>query len=117
LGLFGNGGFLSSIEPVVSQRYHGDITIIPPFSILNYYYLFGTPSEHFVKFCIEAGRKTAWSKIPLIRNHLEIEWALEDCYEKLKQEVYHTSNITSFKRLNKIRKSFPTQSFEEPRQN
>jgi hypothetical protein len=26
LGLFGNAGFLSSIEPVVSQRYHGDIT-------------------------------------------------------------------------------------------
>lgn len=99
-------GFLSTIEPVVLQTYHGDITIVPPFVWKNYGYLFSKPDDSFISLCIDIGCRNTWTRIPLIKNHLAIEQCLENCCERLKRIVYHDNiDRKNYKRVFRLRKS------------
>eukprot|EP01114_Cavostelium_apophysatum_P018975 TRINITY_DN5981_c0_g1_i1.p1 TRINITY_DN5981_c0_g1~~TRINITY_DN5981_c0_g1_i1.p1 ORF type:complete len:697 (+),score=203.74 TRINITY_DN5981_c0_g1_i1:172-2262(+) len=80
-------GFLTMLEPLVTQTYHGDVTLVPPFSLMSYVYLFSAPMEEFIAKNVENGRKNTWPKIPIIKNHCLIEQVLEECCERLQQDV------------------------------
>ncbi len=86
--------FLSTFEPVITQTYHGDITIIPPFNWRNYLYLFSTPSTEFITGCIHVAERVTWPsnlnlnpdiflEIGLLENHLSIELTLDKAYRQL----------------------------------
>jgi len=79
--------FLSTIQPIVTQKYHGDITIVPEIPWRDYLYLFSNPTEMMISDCIVKGQKATWPKLAVIENHLQIEQFLELAFEQLKQEM------------------------------
>jgi hypothetical protein len=59
-------GFLTTMEPVILQSYHGDITIVPPISFTNYIYLFIKPDHSFIQRCVKSGERFTWTSILIL---------------------------------------------------
>jgi len=80
--------FLSNIQPILTQTYRGDITIVPQISVFQYRRLISNPNSQMIQECITKGRWSTWSKISVIKYHCMIEFTLESCFAKLTHKLY-----------------------------
>jgi len=88
-----------SIPPIVTQQYHGDITIVPEINLKDYKNLFSNPTQTFIEECIIKGRLSTWPKIVQIKQQCAIEFALEQCYEKLREQFVGSHSPRFARRL------------------
>jgi predicted acylesterase/phospholipase RssA len=79
---------LHTVVTLIAQKYEGDITIVPPFSLLDFYSLFKNPTHERIEKCIRIGEAITWPKLSLIQNHCKIENTLERCVEHLRHRLY-----------------------------
>lgn len=63
---------------VLSQRYDGDITIMPDISWVGWLKILANPTQAFMKEATRQGEKATWPKLDRIRNHVAIELALSN---------------------------------------
>lgn len=75
LGLYPK--WLSLFNMILSQQYHGDVTIVPRFQMNDYFSLFTNPSPSFVRDCVVRGEKALWPNLALIKNAIRIEKLLD----------------------------------------
>ena len=45
---------------ILSQQYHGDVTVVPTLQFSDYLSLFTNPSPAFVRECTKRGEKALW---------------------------------------------------------
>lgn len=69
--------WLSLFYKILSQQYHGDVTIVPKFLMNDYFSLFTNPSPSFVRDCVARGEKALWPNLVLIKNAIRIEKLLD----------------------------------------
>jgi len=77
---------LDKAQSVVSQRYDGDINIVPPRIPGAIFRLTKNPTKDELQGFIEMGEHATWPKIELIRNSTMISRTFEKCIANLKQE-------------------------------
>ena len=70
----------------MAQRYSGDVTIAPEYSLRHYRGMLSNPSPEYVREMILAGERATWPKISMIRTHARISKTLERCVRRLKQQ-------------------------------
>lgn len=80
------GLIVDKAQSVVSQKYMGDINIIPPRRPRNVLRIFSNPSVEDVREFIETGERATWPKVDLIRNTTRISRTFHDCVEKLRNQ-------------------------------
>lgn len=80
------GLIVDKAQSVVSQKYVGDINIIPPRRATNVLRIFSNPSVDDVREFIETGERATWPKVDLIRNTTRISRTFHDCLEQLRQQ-------------------------------
>ncbi len=80
------GLIVDKAQSVVSQKYVGDINIIPPRRPTNVLRIFSNPSVEDVREFIETGERATWPKVDLIRNTTRISRTFHDCLEQLRQQ-------------------------------
>ena len=85
LGIFPN--LLTKTVSVLSQKYSGDITILPEISYADFPHMLSNPSKEFVQQAMLSGERATWPKISIIKNHCAIELALDDAVQKLRARV------------------------------
>jgi len=83
---------LSSLHPLLTQKYVGDITIIPQITWRDYMFLISNPTPEMIATCVQKGMKSAWPKLAMIKNHCAIEYALERCTSKLRSQLMREEN-------------------------
>jgi len=71
---------------IMAQRYSGDVTIAPEYSLRHYRGMLSNPSPEYVREMILAGERATWPKISMIRTHARISKTLERCVRRLKQQ-------------------------------
>lgn len=71
---------------IMAQRYSGDITIAPTYSLMDYTRMLADPKPEFVREMTLAGERATWPKISMIRSHARISKTLERCVRRLKQK-------------------------------
>ena len=76
LGVFPNT--LTKAVSVLSQKYSGDITILPEISYADFPRMLSNPTPHFMQEATLRGERAAWPKLSRIRNHCAIELALDE---------------------------------------
>ena len=70
---------------IMAQRYSGDVTIAPSYTMRDYRRMLANPEPAYVREMILAGERATWPKISMIRSHARISKTLERCVRRLKQ--------------------------------
>jgi len=85
LGVFPNT--LTKVISVLSQKYSGDITIMPEISYADFPRILKNPTPEFMLQAMLCGERATWPKLSRIKNHCAIELALDDAVQKLRARV------------------------------
>jgi hypothetical protein len=72
---------------VFSQKYHGDVTIIPDMGLTDSLKAISHPNEADMKKYIAEGQRATWPHCPRLQSMMSIETALDDLYSRLMQEA------------------------------
>ncbi|KAG0069139.1 hypothetical protein BGZ92_004733 [Podila epicladia] len=71
-------------QAIMSQRYYGDITIVPDMGMEDYLNIVSNPTQDSLIASTLKGEKATWPKISIIRNHCSIEHCLDDILYRLR---------------------------------
>ena len=85
VGIFPNT--LGKVISMLSQKYSGDITIMPEISYADFPRILSNPTPEFMQQAMLCGERATWPKLSRIKNHCAIELALDDAVQKLRARV------------------------------
>lgn len=72
---------------ILAQRYQGDVTIAPKYTLWHYRRLLSNPTPEFAERMILEGERATWPRISMIRSHSKISLALEKAISTLKARL------------------------------
>ncbi|KAG2163036.1 hypothetical protein VTO58DRAFT_110493 [Aureobasidium pullulans] len=75
---------MSKVRSVLSQRYSGDITILPEVSYTQFPRVLMNPTPDFMSRAMLSGETATWPKLSQVRNHCAIELALDVAVQKVR---------------------------------
>ncbi|MCG7199515.1 DUF3336 domain-containing protein [Marinobacter pelagius] len=78
---------------IMAQRYSGDVTIAPSYSVRDFSRMLANPEPDYVREMILAGERATWPKISMIRSHARISKTLERCVRRLKKQNRRTAEL------------------------
>lgn len=90
MGIFPNA--LTKAVSVLSQKYSGDITILPEISYADFPRMLSNPTPEFMEQAMLSGERATWPKLSRIRNHCAIELALDEAVQKFRTRVVFSSS-------------------------
>ena len=82
-----NASQLVSDLSISLQVYEGDITIRPPFRVLDLIELLSNPTDEKFRRCVRIMERKTWPLLTKIRNQISIECVLNDCIRRIKRQV------------------------------
>ena len=85
VGIFPNT--LGKVISILSQKYSGDITIMPEISYADFPRILANPTPEFMHQAMLCGERATWPKLSRIKNHCAIELALDDAVQQLRARV------------------------------
>lgn len=68
---------------VLSQKYDGDITILPDISWVPLAQILANPTQQFMTRATREGERATWPKLDRIKNSVSIELALDACIKEM----------------------------------
>ncbi|KAK3701688.1 Lipase 5 [Vermiconidia calcicola] len=84
---------------VLDQRYTGDITIYPKWDLARYWACLSNPTPEFLREAQRLGEQAALPLVPMIKNHLKIEHALDLAYVKAEDACRFSDSESDLRRL------------------
>ncbi|KAL2019374.1 hypothetical protein VTK56DRAFT_9754 [Thermocarpiscus australiensis] len=90
---------LSKVRCILSQRYSGDITILPEISLQDFGNLLSNPTPDFMIRNCRAGERATWPRLSRIRDRLGIELALDQAVHALRARVVFSESQVDLRRL------------------
>lgn len=98
MGIFPN--LVTKCRSILSQKYSGDITILPEISIHDLPRLLKNPTSDFmVRSCLQ-GERATWPKLSRIRDRCAIELALDRAVHQLRARVVFSGSRRDILKLN-----------------
>eukprot|EP00128_Syssomonas_multiformis_P015661 Colp12_sorted_trinity150504_noHs@6450 len=76
------------LQQLISQKYSGDITIVPPIPFSDYLKIISNPSSDDLYRALQIGQVAAFEKLSIIRVHCDIELALDRNYHMLRKQLF-----------------------------
>lgn len=83
---------LTKARSILSQRYSGDITILPEIPYSQFPLVLQNPTPEFMMSALRAGERATWPKLSRIRNALSIEMALDDAVGRARGRVVFSAS-------------------------
>ncbi|RKO92542.1 hypothetical protein BDK51DRAFT_21491, partial [Blyttiomyces helicus] len=74
----------SHIRSILSQKYYGDVTIVPDFRLADTLKAIGNPDLEMMNYCYYLGERAAWPRIPILRNHCQVELCLDEVLYRIR---------------------------------
>ncbi|KAL2755659.1 hypothetical protein ACRALDRAFT_1082194 [Sodiomyces alcalophilus JCM 7366] len=97
LGIFPN--LATKLRSVLSQKYSGDINILPQIDAHQLPRLLKNPSIDFMKRVCLAGERATWPKLSRIRDRCAIELGLDRAVHQLRARVVFSDSQVDLRRL------------------
>ncbi|CAO3645961.1 unnamed protein product [Mucor hiemalis] len=76
--------FFYKIQSIMSQKYSGDITIVPDVGYCDFLKVLSNPTSDYVVDCMRRGQQATWPKMSIIKNHLQIELSIDQILYRLR---------------------------------
>ncbi|MCJ1314636.1 hypothetical protein MMC25_008318 [Agyrium rufum] len=83
---------LTKTISVMSQKYSGDITILPEITYSEFPRMLSNPTPEFMEQSMHRGLRATWPKLSRIQNHCAIELALDGAIHKLRARTLSIRN-------------------------
>lgn len=96
-GIFPN--LVTKLTSVLSQKYSGDINILPHMGVLDLPKILSNPSVDFMHRSCLSGERATWPKLSRIRDRCAIELALDRAVHALKAHVVFSKSQADLRRL------------------
>ncbi|KAG4444393.1 hypothetical protein IFR05_000158 [Cadophora sp. M221] len=105
LGIFPN--LVTKARSVLSQKYSGDITILPEIEYKDFPRMLKNPTADFMVQACLCGERATWPKLSRIRNHCAVELELDAAVQRLRARVVFSPSQVDLRRMT-------TGSFRSP---
>ncbi|KAH7327237.1 acyl transferase/acyl hydrolase/lysophospholipase [Rhexocercosporidium sp. MPI-PUGE-AT-0058] len=105
LGIFPN--LVTKARSVLSQKYSGDITILPEIEYKDFPRMLKNPTTDFMLQACLCGERATWPKLSRIRNHCAVELELDAAVQRLRARVVFSPSQVDLRRMT-------TGSFRSP---
>ncbi|KAL7331548.1 Lipase 5 [Mucor circinelloides] len=76
--------FFYKIQSIMSQKYSGDITIVPEVGYSDFLKVLSNPTPEYAIDCVYRGERATWPKLSVIKNHLQIELSIDQILYRLR---------------------------------
>ncbi|PHH68861.1 hypothetical protein CDD82_222 [Ophiocordyceps australis] len=93
---------MTKCRSVLSQRYSGDITIVPEVAMHNLPRLMSNPTSEFMVKSTVLGERATWPKLSRIRDRCAIELALDRAVHQLRARVVFSEGLHDRVKLNVV---------------
>jgi TAG lipase/steryl ester hydrolase/phospholipase A2/LPA acyltransferase len=97
LGIFPN--LVTKARSVLSQKYSGDITILPEIEYKDFPRILKNPTSEFMVQACLCGERATWPKLSRIRNHCAVELELDAAVQKLRARVVFSPSQVDLRRM------------------
>ncbi|KAM3436315.1 hypothetical protein NHJ13734_005148 [Beauveria thailandica] len=97
MGIFPN--LMTKCQSILSQKYFGDITILPEIGLAELPGLLSNPSADFMLRSSIAGERATWPKLSRIRDRCAIELALDHAVHRLRTRVVFSESQRDLRTL------------------
>ncbi|KAL7268546.1 Lipase 5 [Rhizina undulata] len=95
IGVFRTG--MTKLRSVLSQRYSGDITILPEVSIRDFPRILKNPDSEFMLDATKKGERATWPKMARVANHCRIELKLDEAIYELRTRVVFSPSMSELR--------------------
>ncbi|CZR55757.1 probable TGL4 Triacylglycerol lipase involved in TAG mobilization [Phialocephala subalpina] len=100
LGIFPN--LVTKCRSVLSQKYSGDITILPEIEFKDFPRILKNPTSDFMVQACLCGERATWPKLSRIRNHCAVELELDAAVQKLRARVVFSPSQVDLRRMSTL---------------
>ncbi|KAF4989953.1 hypothetical protein FGRMN_8795 [Fusarium graminum] len=90
----------TKFQSVLSQKYSGDINILPAMGLNDLPRLLSNPSPEFMMRACLMGERATWPKLSRVRDRCAIELALDRAVHRLRARVVFSESQRDLRRLN-----------------
>ncbi|KAB8302598.1 hypothetical protein EYC80_005972 [Monilinia laxa] len=97
LGVFPN--LVTKCKSILSQKYSGDITILPEINFKDFPRILKNPTSEFMVQACLSGEKATWPKLSRVWNHCAVELELDAAVQKLRTRVVFSPSEVNLRRL------------------
>lgn len=97
LGIFPN--LVTKARSVLSQKYSGDITILPEIYYRDFPRMLKNPTADFMVQACLSGERATWPKLSRIRNHCAVELELDAAVQQLRARVVFSPSQADLRRF------------------
>ncbi|KAI1331406.1 acyl transferase/acyl hydrolase/lysophospholipase [Xylariaceae sp. FL0255] len=97
LGVFPN--LVGKLRSILSQKYSGDINIIPAIGVLDLPNILKNPTVDFMTRSCLLGERATWPKLSRIRDRCAIELALDHAVHDLRARVVFSKSQVDLRRM------------------
>ncbi|KAA8576479.1 hypothetical protein MFRU_009g03220 [Monilinia fructicola] len=97
LGVFPN--LVTKCKSILSQKYSGDITILPEINYKDFPRILKNPTSDFMVQACLSGEKATWPKLSRVWNHCAVELELDAAVQKLRARVVFSPSEVNLRRL------------------
>jgi TAG lipase/steryl ester hydrolase/phospholipase A2/LPA acyltransferase len=97
LGVFPN--LVTKARSVLSQKYSGDITILPQIDYKDFPRMLKNPTTAFMLQSCLSGERATWPKLSMIRNHCAVEIELDSAVQQLRARVVFSPSQVDLRRM------------------
>jgi TAG lipase/steryl ester hydrolase/phospholipase A2/LPA acyltransferase len=97
MGFFPN--MMTKFRSILSQKYSGNINILPDLSLDNLPLLLSNPTVDFMLRCCLVGERATWPKLSRIRDSCAIELALDRAVHRLRTRVVFSESQSNLRSL------------------
>ncbi|KAH0530176.1 hypothetical protein TsFJ059_004836 [Trichoderma semiorbis] len=97
MGFFPN--MMTKFRSILSQKYSGNINILPDLTLDNLPVLLRNPSVDFMLKCCLVGERATWPKLSRIRDSCAIELALDRAVHRLRTRVVFSESQSNLRSI------------------
>ena len=97
LGIFPN--LVTKAKSILSQKYSGDITILPAIDYKDFPRMLKNPTSDFMIQAMLCGERATWPKLSRIRNHCAVELELDAAVQILRARVVFSPSQVDLRRM------------------
>ncbi|TQN65948.1 Lipase 4 [Colletotrichum shisoi] len=97
IGVFPN--LVTKLRSILSQKYSGDINILPEVNVHDIPKILSNPSPEFMLRACLMGERATWPKLSRIRDRCAIELALDRAVHRLRARVVFSDSQVDLRRL------------------
>ena len=87
---------LHRLLSIFTQKYDGDITIIPDLNLTDVRLLFADPSREQIASSVRRGAKATWPLISMVWNQCQVETLLDQLLSKMKRKSNANQSKSNF---------------------